>query len=186
MRHDLKLFLREFLRHPGEVVALAPSSGELGRAMTRGIGPQTGRVAELGGGTGTFTRAILGAGIAPGDLTVFELNPEFAAHLRRSFPGSTVLAEGAETIARHCAPGLGAVVSGLPLLSMPRALQRAIVGGAFEVLRPGGIFVQFTYGPRPPLAESLRAELGLSVMRGKKVWGNLPPARVYTYTRLPH
>ena len=185
MRNDLKLFLRELLRKPGEVVALAPSSTELARAMTRDIGPQTGRVAELGGGTGAFTRALLARGVAPANLTVFELNPEFVGHLRRAHPGVTVLAAGAETIGAHCAPGLGATVSGLPLLSMPRELQRAIVGGAFDVMRPGGIFVQFTYGPRPPLAETLRVELGLSVTKGSKIWGNLPPARVYTYTRRP-
>jgi phosphatidylethanolamine/phosphatidyl-N-methylethanolamine N-methyltransferase len=183
MRHDLKLFLREMLRKPGEVVALAPSSDLLADAMTRDIGPATGRVAELGGGTGAFTRAILARGVAAADLAVFELNADFVAHLRASFPGVSVRHAGAETIARHCPPGLGAVISGLPLLSMPRALQRAILGGAFAVLRPGGIFVQFTYGPRPPLPETLQTELGLAVRRGRKVWGNLPPARIYTYVR---
>jgi phosphatidylethanolamine/phosphatidyl-N-methylethanolamine N-methyltransferase len=186
MRQDLKLFLREMFRRPGEVVALAPSSTELAREMTRDIGPQTGPVIELGGGTGAFTRAILARGVAPADLTVFELNREFVEHLRAAHPGVRVLAEGAETLARHCAPGIGATVSGLPLLSMPREVQRAIVGGAFDVMRPGGFFVQFTYGPRPPLAEAVRIELGLSVRRGRKIWGNLPPARVYTYTRRPH
>ena len=186
MGGDLRLFLREMLRKPQEVVAIAPSSAGLARAMTRGLGPATGRVAELGGGTGTVTRAILARGVAPAELAVFELNPVFAGHLRTAFPGVTVHTAGAETIGDRCAPGLGAVISGLPLLSMPRALQRAILAGAFAVLAPGGRFVQFTYGPRPPLAESLRAELGLAVLRGRRVWGNLPPARVYTYVRAPH
>lgn len=186
MPSDTRLFLRELLRKPGQVVALAPSSADLGRAMTDRIGPHTGRVAELGGGTGTFTRAILARGVKPADLTVFELNPEFVAHLRQSFPGVTVLQAGAETVGTGCAPGIGATISGLPLLSMPRELQRAIVGGAFSVMRPGGIYVQFTYGPKPPLLDALRAELGLTVEKGRKVWGNLPPARVYIYSRQPH
>ena len=183
MPSDLALFLRQLVRRPQQVVALSPSSAELARAMTRHLSAATGRVAELGAGTGTLTRAILARGVAPADLTLFELNPEFCAHLRAQFPGVTVLNQGAETLTTACAPGLGAVISGLPLLSMPDDLQTAILRGAFDRLRPDGRFVQFTYGPRPPIAESVRQTLGLSHDRGAKVWGNLPPARVYHFYR---
>ena len=183
MASDLALFLRQLVRRPQQVVALSPSSAELARAMTVDLSPATGRVAELGAGTGKLTRAILDRGVAPADLTLFEMNPDFCDHLRATFPGVTVLNQGAETLGTTCAPGLGAVISGLPLLSMPNAVQLAILRGAFALLRPGGSFVQFTYGPKPPLSEAIRFELGLSARRGEKVWGNLPPARVYRYER---
>ena len=183
MSSDLALFLRQLIRKPQQVVALSPSSAELARAMTLGLSPATGRVAELGAGTGKLTRAILNRGVAPADLTVFEMNPDFCSHLRRTFPGVTVWSRGAETLGGTCAPGLGAVISGLPLLSMPNEVQMAILQGAFDLLRPKGTFVQFTYGPRPPVAEQVRLALGLTVRRGEKVWGNLPPARVYHLTR---
>ena len=183
MDSDLALFLKQLIRRPHEVVALSPSSAELARAMTAELGPRTGRIAELGAGTGKLTRAILDRGVATTDLTLFETNPQFCDHLRTSFPGVTVLMAGAETIGTALPPGLGAVVSGLPLLSMPEAVQLAILRGAFALLRPGGSFVQFTYGPKPPLSEAIRFELGLSARRGEKVWGNLPPARVYRYER---
>jgi len=185
MPSDLALFLKQLIRRPGQVVALSPSSAELARAMAAELGPQTGRVAELGAGTGKLTRAILDQGIAPADLTLFEMNPDFCDHLRQSFPGVTVLAQGAETIGTAMPAGLGAVVSGLPLLSMPVPVQMAILQGAFSLLRPGGSFIQFTYGPRPPLSEQIRIDLGLTARRGAKVWGNLPPARVYRYVRTP-
>lgn len=183
MPSDLALFLRQLIRRPQEVVALSPSSAELARAMTDGLGPETGPVAELGAGTGKLTRAILDRGVRPADLTLFELNPDFCDHLRLMFPGVTALNAGAETLGTACAPGLGAVISGLPLLSMPNDVQTAIVGGAFTMLRPGAPFVQFTYGPRAPIAEQVRLDLGLTANRGEKVWGNLPPARVYRFVR---
>lgn len=183
MPSDLSLFLRQMVRQPHRVVALAPSSDDLAAAMTEGLSPATGRVIELGAGTGKLTRAILGRGVRPCDLTLYELNPDFALHLRRSFPDARVLTVPAQEMALHEGPGVGAVISGLPLLSMTETAQRAILAGAFRVLRPGGVFVQFTYGPRVPLQRSVGEELSLVAERGPKVWNNLPPARVYTFRR---
>jgi phospholipid N-methyltransferase len=77
-----------------------------------------------------------------------------------------------------------AVVSGLGMLSMPREAQRSIMRAAFEVLKPEGRMIQFTYGPSNPIPRETLAELGLSVRRGGFAWWNVPPASVYVYTRL--
>jgi phosphatidylethanolamine/phosphatidyl-N-methylethanolamine N-methyltransferase len=180
---DLQLFWRQMLRRPHQVVALAPSSTDLAQAMASGLGPLSGRVVELGAGTGKLTRAILARGVRPADLTLIERNADFARHLRRTFPGVQVCDAPAQQIADLVAGGAGAVISGLPLLSMPFAVQQAIVGGAFRMLRPGGIFVQFTYGLRPPVAKKLRRDLALTHTRSAIIWRNLPPARVYTFRR---
>ncbi|MDO9526006.1 MAG: methyltransferase type 12 [Gemmobacter sp.] len=186
MRSDLALFMRQVLRRPQQVSALAPSSRALAMAMTVGLGPDTGRVVEFGPGTGRITRAILARGVAPENLTLIELNPDFAAKLRADLPGVRVIVAGAQEVAEHCKKGAGAVISGLPLLSMPVDLRRAIVTGAFAALRPEGRMVQFTYGPRPPLSDDIRTEMGLVIERGAMVWGNLPPARVYSFFRNRH
>lgn len=180
MPSDLGLFLRQLVRSPSTISAMAPSSRGLAEAITAHITPATGRVAEFGPGTGVFTRAILARGVAPHDLTLFELNPEFTTSLRRRFAGVTVVNDGAQTVADHCT-GLGAIVSGLPLLSFPPDLCRAIFVAALAALRPDGAIYQFTYGPKPPLPDPIRAALGLRVMPGPRIWMNLPPARVYTY-----
>ena len=151
--------------------------------MTLGLGPQSGRVVEFGPGTGRFTEAILARGVPPGNLTLLELDEEFVAHLRQKFPGVTVHCAGAETADALVAPGVQTVVSGLPLLSMPEPLREGIVAAAFRVLGPRGTYVQFTYGPRPPLPPELIENLGLRVNRGHKIWANLPPARVYRFRR---
>lgn len=55
-------FLREFLKAPGVVAAVAPSSTALARAMIRGYDfSKATTILEYGPGTGTFTRAILNA-----------------------------------------------------------------------------------------------------------------------------
>jgi len=45
--------------------------------------------------------------------------------------------------------------------------------------------VQFTYGPKPPVARTVREELGLSWRVSGKIWWNMPPARVYRFTQTP-
>ena len=181
--NGLLLFFGQLLRRPREVSALAPSSAGLARVMTEGLGPQTGRVVEFGPGTGVITKAILARGVRAADLTLFEMNPDFAGSLTGLFPGTTLHNLPAQEAARLCAPGVGRVISGLPLLSMPQPVRQAIVGAAFAMLAPGGLMVQFTYGPKPPLDEATMQALGLSVIRGPKVWLNLPPARVYHFHR---
>ncbi len=183
MPSDLALFVGQILRSPKTISAMAPSSQGLARAITAAIGPDTGPVAEFGPGTGVFTRMLLARGVAPRDLTLFEVNPTFAATLRVRFPGVRVINGGAQDIALHC-DAVGAVVSGLPLLSFPEGLIRAILAGAFSVLRPGAAMYQFTYGPRSPVPVAVAADLGVTaVPASRRVWLNWPPARVYRLTR---
>lgn len=181
MPSDLRLFLGQLFRKPHQVVALAPSSEDLAREMAVPAKGVTGPVIELGAGTGKITRALLDAGIHAGDLHSLEMNPDFVDYLSANFPGVHVLNRNAQDIADLGAENVGAVVSGLPLLSMPLEVQRNIVGGAFKVLKPGGAYIQFTYGPKPPVTKAVRDELGLVWTKSHKIWGNLPPARVYTF-----
>ena len=177
------LFLRQFLRNPRQISSIAPSSSYLARAMAQGLSGDTGRVVEFGPGTGSLTEGILAAGVHPEDLTLFELDEQFVTTLRRRFVGVTVLHAPADKAAEHIAPGVGAVVSGLPLLSMPADICAAIVGAAFDILAPGAPFIQFTYGSKPSIPASVVAALGLHAEQSAFVWCNLPPARVHRFTR---
>lgn len=151
--------------------------------MTATLGPDSGRVVEFGPGTGTLTQAILARGVAPENLTLFELDPEFVTLLRARFKGVRVLHVPADRAADHVAPGVGAVISGLPLLSMPGPVRMAIVSAAFAVLKPGAPYVQFTYGARPSVPPDIRRAHGLTVEQASHVWANLPPARVHHFRR---
>ncbi|MBO6903305.1 MAG: SAM-dependent methyltransferase [Rhizobiaceae bacterium] len=176
-------FVAQLLRNPRQVSALAPSSQRLGRMMARQLPVSAARVAEFGAGLGNITAEILNVGIAPDELFAFELNPVFARHLRTALPAVRVVNAPAQEM-DTCIPGkVDAVVSGLPLLSMPAGMQHDIVAAAFRGLRPDGVYIQFTYGPFPPLQQAVAQALGLAFTRTVRVWGNVPPATVYVYRR---
>ncbi|MDN5787899.1 class I SAM-dependent methyltransferase [Pseudorhodobacter sp.] len=183
MLSDFALFLKQAVLQPKQTSSLVPSSRALALAMASHVGPLTGPVVEFGPGTGKITQAILDRGVAPADLTLYEMNPVFAEQLHRHFAGVTIHTAPAQDAANRMAPTVGAVISGLPLLSMPRLLRRDIIAAAFRIMRPDGIFVQFTYGANSPLTPEGQAILGLRVEKAQKVWGNLPPAQVYLMRR---
>ncbi|HUB95185.1 MAG TPA: hypothetical protein VL993_04665 [Stellaceae bacterium] len=180
------LFLSRWLKAPQRIGSVAPSSRGLSRAMAREIDPSSGGiVVELGGGTGSITRALLERGLAPGRLVVVERDWTLAALLRKRFPGVKVVRGDAADL-RALLRGLGiviadAVVSSLPLLSMPRVLRRRIVEESFGVLGEHGAFVQYTYGVASPLAA---LDLALAGYPAQRIWANFPPAVVWRFQRL--
>lgn len=180
------IFFKQLLRNPRQISAIAPSSRHLGRAMAEGLGPDSGRIVEFGPGTGSLTRAILERGVRPADLTLFELDADFVGALRRQFPGVTVHHAPADAAAGLIEPGVGTVISGLPLLSMPPEVSAPIVAAAFAILAPGAPLMQFTYGRGPSVPEPIVRELGLTYRQTAFVWRNLPPARVHAYRQLQH
>ena len=185
MASDIAVFLSEMFRRPGEVVAIAPSSGAVAKKMTEGLEHVTGPVVEIGPGTGSITRAILGRGVAPSRLTLFETNPRFCDTLRQKFAGVTVLNRPAQEIRDSGLRNIGAVISGVPVLARPQ-IQREVVGRALDVMAPGGMFVQITYSPTAPISPQMQAELGIVGHRRGIVLANLPPAHVFVFTRLRH
>ncbi len=78
---------------------------------------------------------------------------------------------------------VGAVISGLPVLSMPPRKVIGILAGAFGYLRPGGAFYQITYGPRCPIPKAILDRLGLKATRVGSTLRNVPPATVYRISR---
>lgn len=182
---DLALFMGQLLRKPHQVVALAPSSRGLCAEMAAELVPAKGPVIELGAGTGNITRAILDAGIAPENCHSIEMNPDFCDRLRANFPGLNVYQMSAGDCGSLPVENVQAVVSGLPLLSMPTELQRDIITGFVQKVAPGGDYVQFTYGPKPPVTKIVRDELNLTWRKSGKIWWNMPPARVYRFRQTP-
>lgn len=180
---DTLLFLRSWLTKPLEVAAIAPSSTRLATAMTCEIDRYTGDVLELGPGTGIFTRALLRNGVQQDQLVLVERNRAFAALLRGRFPQATLIEGDAQHLRLPPTRKIGAAISGLPLLSMPRQAVRGILDAVFQHLGDRGSLFQFTYGPRCPVPATLLDALDLEVSFLRWVPLNLPPASVYRISR---
>jgi phosphatidylethanolamine/phosphatidyl-N-methylethanolamine N-methyltransferase len=187
------LFLKRWLRRPLAMGAVVPSGRLLAEAMAETtkavLAGRSGHVVELGAGTGEVTKALLAAGLAPERLALVERDPELARFLRGHFPGPRIIEGDAARLPRlladHEVTPVAAVVSSLPLLSLPAGIVQSIVGGVFEALPRGAALVQFTYGPTPPVPRAVRERLHLDGAHGKRIWRNVPPAVVWTFTRPP-
>lgn len=179
-----RLFLREWINRPGRVGAVWPSSKRLAQCMAAQTPMSgTGLVIELGGGTGVITQALLAQGLSRERLRVVERSPAFARHLRQRFPSVQVIQGDAARLAvllpEHAA--IDAVVSSLPLRSLPRAEALAIVEQWRCVLPAGGALLQFSYALQAS-ADWLGA--GFALRDSQLIWRNLPPARVMRFERL--
>jgi len=192
-RAGTALFLKRWLRRPFSMGAVIPSGRLLAEAMARAtlqaLEGRSGHVVELGAGTGEVTKALLAAGIAPTRLALIEREPELAAFLRRHFSEPQIIEGDAARLPRlladHGIAPVAAVVSSLPLLSLPTDVVNGIVHGVFDALPRGAALIQFTYGPTPPVPRALRQGLRLVGTRGARIWRNVPPAVVWTFRKPP-
>jgi phosphatidylethanolamine/phosphatidyl-N-methylethanolamine N-methyltransferase len=158
--------------------------------MVAEVPPRAQQVIELGAGTGVFTKLLLNRGAPLDHVMVVELNTEMANQLTAQFPTAVVVNGDACRLSEIVASAQGfsaghidAVISGLGFLNMPNEVVRSIVGASFDVMAPGAPFVQFTYGPKSPIAHSIVTSLRLKVRRASFTLRNFPPASVYVYTR---
>ncbi|RBP17237.1 phosphatidylethanolamine/phosphatidyl-N-methylethanolamine N-methyltransferase [Roseiarcus fermentans] len=178
-------FLMSLTSTPHLTGAVAPSGRALARAMAEASGPPPdGLVVELGPGTGPVTQALIDRGVAPRRLVMLEFNPQFCRLLRERFPGARVIEGDAYDLPRSLAElggaRVSAFVSSLPLLTRPPGDREKLLGDAFALMGREGAFVQFTYGLVSPIPRELLGDR-YSARRGRPIWANLPPARVWTY-----
>lgn len=176
-------FLTSWFRNPKTVGAIAPSGPVLSRAMAAIVDPALeGPIVELGPGTGPVTAALLERGIDPKRLVLVEYDKDFCASLRRRFPEVNVIEGDAfaldVTLGAHAKPPLAAIVSSLPLLNFPQEQRQKLIEISMRLLRPHAPFIQFTYGANSPLPV---ASPLYETSASKRIWRNLPPARVWTY-----
>lgn len=182
---DEARFVRQWLSNPRSIGAITPSGPDLARAMAAFLDPAgTGRVVELGPGTGVVTDAILKRGIDPQKLTSIEYCPDFAGLLTKRFPGVHIVCGDAYDLGTSLDADIGelaGIVSSLPLLTSPYEKRRALIVDGLDRLTSGAPFIQFSYAFVPPV----KAEAGLfTVSKTSWVLNNVPPARVWVYRKV--
>lgn len=180
-------FFREFLKSPGTVGAVWPSSPALASMMIRAARVKSaGFVLEIGPGNGAFTGPIL-ENLRPGArFLAVEKSPELAKSVSLKFPKALIVAGCATRLTSHLGDhgNPDSIVSGLPWAAFGEPLQDAILSEITSSITDSGIFATFAYfGPhRLRAGRSFRKKLGdhfREVDRTPVVLANLPPAFVY-------
>ncbi|CAN5914909.1 rRNA adenine N-6-methyltransferase family protein [soil metagenome] len=153
--NDFALFLGKFLRHGTAIASLAPSSPWLSRATVRNVDWERANVlVELGAGTGPITKVLAQKARPDCRVITLERDPDFAKLLRERF-GDQPNIDVVEGDARDLAAILGDrgidqadyVISGLPVPSFPKDLQRDLFRVVRQVLAPEGTYNQITELP---------------------------------------
>lgn len=178
-----ELFFRQWLRSPKSMGAVLPSSRVLARAVTDAIRWRPGEtVIELGAGTGAISQGLIASGLPADALMMIELDRPLFEYLRDRFPAVRVVhgdaTRLANLVAQHGISQVSTVISGLPMLTMPLEVQRAIIAQSFALLGPQGYMLQYSYCPVAPIPAK---KLGVDARLVKFVVRNVPPATVWQF-----
>lgn len=179
---EARLFAGNFLRDTYMVGSIVPSSRFLVNAVLASVDWSRVRViVEYGPGVGTFTTEILQRMRSDATLVVIETNLDFVKFLGDALLDERLVVEHGsaenvqEILERRGLSKADTIVSGIPLGSMPKWMQSAIVSASRHALDPAGEFLvyQFTSRVLPVLRETFE-----NVRRGFE-FRNLPPAQFF-------
>ena len=185
--HPTIAFVSQMATHWRETGALVPSGKRLARAMASCISTVNHGdvIVELGPGTGVFTHELLRT-FPQNRVLAVEFNHAFVERLQRTIPRALIV-EGCASKLPELLDAHGiehgrvaAVISGLPLLSLDRALSEQVIRSIGAILRPGGTYVQFTYSKRAWRKFDVP---GFRPLPHRRVWLNVPPAVVMPFIR---
>jgi len=181
-------FMREFIRDPVCLGAVAPSGQELAALTVGSADIRPGHVVvELGAGTGPMTAEIV-SHHPENPFLALEPKAALAEALRARFPQVAVDERYCQHLPEICAEwgqaGVDRVVSSLPWAIWAPEVQQAAFDGISKVMKPDARMVTFTYAHSQMLPAAMRfrrvlEERFVSVKKTRIAWANIPPALVY-------
>ena len=176
------VFLKRFIGSPRQVGSVAPSSRFLTGAMLGRVDwKNAGAIAELGAGTGVFTREIVKCARPDAKILVFEVDPELQKLIKDEHPyhpGLKLYGDAQELLSIMKDEGidkLDFVISSLPFTVLPHDMSDNILSAVQGALKPDGHFVAYQYSSI--MKHTLEARF--SNIKTKFVFLNIPPAFVY-------
>jgi phospholipid N-methyltransferase len=172
-------FLKALAHNPRETGAIFPSSPFLAKEMVSHIVQgRNGIVVELGAGTGAVTKALLQSGVDPHSIVAIESSSDLVKKLHHRFPQVQIIEGNAADLALLLATEkreIHTIISSLPLRSLPKSITQTILNQIDSMLSKQGRYIQFTYSFTQDPSFALA---NFKHILSKRIWLNLPPARV--------
>lgn len=175
-------FIKEFIRSPRKIGAIAPSSRYLSKKMVNEIDFNSSKcIVEYGAGTGVFTKNIVLQKPENTLFLVFEENKDFADNLKENFKlknSVVIINDGCENLDKYLnyykINKVDYIISGLPFTSLPENLSKKILNNTRMKLKDDGFFITFQYS----LIKGKIFEQYFNKITINRVLPNLPPAFV--------
>lgn len=179
-------FIKEFIKNPNYIGAVAPSGKHLAEKMIEDINfKESDCIVEYGPGTGVFTEKLIARKKEDTILLVFENNEEFYNELYHMYgykKNVIIINDGAENIKtylkKYNIDKVDYIVSGLPFTVLPSNISDEILHNTREILFKSGVFVTFQYS----LVKKNFFKSYFNNIKVKKVMLNIPPAYVLKCT----
>jgi phosphatidylethanolamine/phosphatidyl-N-methylethanolamine N-methyltransferase len=182
---DEIVFLKGMISSPDTVGSIVPTSRTTARCMARQIDLTSDLpVLELGPGTGVITKAILNEGVKPEDLYCVEYSDIFAKRLVKAFPNVNILNGDAfrldDVLNDKKDQIFNTIITSMPLLNFPMVNRISLIEDLLDRLPNGRPIILFSYSATAPVPTDGQ---NFKVKSISWVFRNVPPARVWAYTR---
>ncbi|WP_176592400.1 class I SAM-dependent methyltransferase [Sphingobium sp. EM0848] len=180
------MFFRQFVKHPGMIGSIIPSSASLVDAMLADVDWARARLfVEYGPGVGTFTRTVLERMHPDATLLAIDLNLDFVAFLEAQIddPRLRVVHGSAADVRRFIRESghrqADYILSGIPFSTLPEGVGEDICAETRTALKPDGAFLVYQYSAYMRRLLSPQFE----ELQERVEWRNVPPCRMFTATK---
>lgn len=175
-------FLKEYIKNPRHIGAIAPSTRYLAEGMIDGIDFENiNCIIEYGPGTGVFTEQIIRRSNNKTKILLVESNKIFCDELSIKYNSRNnviVINDSAENISsylsEHQIKKVDYIISGLPFTSLPKKISESILDNTSSLLSEKGEFRTFQYS----MVKKALFERKFKNISHSRIYRNLPPAYV--------
>lgn len=147
-------FIKEFIKNPQNVGAVAPSGTQLAEKMVESIDFENAKcIVEYGPGTGSFTEKLLARMSKDTLFIALEINESFYNQLVEKYghkENVKIIKDGAENLEKYLKEfnikKVDYIVSGLPFTSLPKEISSSILENTQKIVkRDNAKFITFQY-----------------------------------------